>query len=829
MNEALWQYLLESGAGLLLLYLFYALVLKRETCFQFNRFYLITALFLSFMVPLSQLPGISLWPPEPVEAEAVFEITEAMVTYEAVAAPVEESFNYWNLLYVAYGMGAVFFAGRFLGQLMQLRRFARQERVSFFLPNRAPVILTNGQFPTFSFWRYVFFDNSQSLTPEETERILQHEQVHIDQRHTLDVLLVSLAGIIFWFNPLLVLYKKALEQTHEFIADAQVAKVSGSNAYSSLLVKQVFKNADFPLGSYFFLHTSLTLTRIKMMKKLHQSPKLSRMLLVVPAWALFLTAVAAMRPVQAPEEKVSDVSTAKPENGPAQFPGGREALNTYVKNNFILPQVAFQKRKNPNDFVSVRANIEVEVQEDGTAVFRRTVDLDVQPNDAAVVTAVTQQFAALVRQMPKWTAAQKDGKAIASKEMISVSSVSGNFLTHNAYLEGRQQKTSVSSEAVAPQSTQTKPAEFPGGSNTMYHFFNSRFVVPQAVFEARGTSDSTIKFLRYIKAELSIATNGSVEQAKVIEIATRPFQTQQVSAAVEKEFLRLVRQMPRWTPAYENGKPVASTEKIVFAAITKIAGKETFEQAKKAQEKRAEVPLTPQKNTTPDGSPVFIAVEQMPEFPGGTAAMMKYLKENTVYPEDAKQAKVAGTMVASFVINSEGKVTDVQVLKKLHPSLDHAFAKSLESMPAWKPGTQNGKAVAVKYTIPYRVVGEAVANGTNEPNHNQEEKIYIAVQEMPVFPGGQAGMLQYLKQAVVYPANAKAAKAEGTATVSFVVNKEGNVTKAELLHGIHPSLDQSLLKAVQNMPTWKPGMQNGKTVRVKYTLPFKFVLPKEAK
>ncbi|WP_210486435.1 M56 family metallopeptidase [Rufibacter aurantiacus] len=400
MNEVLLQYLLESGAGLVLLYLFFVLVLKRETCFQFNRFYLLAAIMLACLLPLSNLPGLSIWPQEP-EPVAVFEdaVEMPMVTTAEVMMAPEESFDYWNLLYVAYGLGVLFFAGRFLVQIIRLRRFARQEGVSFYLPNRAPVVLTHGQFPTFSFWRWVFFDNSQPLTPEETERILQHEQVHLDQRHTLDVLLVSLAGIVFWFNPLLVLYKKALEQTHEFIADAHVAKTSVPALYSSLLAKQVLRSADFPMGSYFFLNKSLTLTRIKMMKRLHESPKISRMLMVIPVLILVLVAVAAMRPVPVPE---SSAATAKVQNGPAQFPGGREALNAYVKNHLVLPQIAFEKRKNQNDFVEVKGSIEVKIGTDGTPRYGKNLGLEVRPNDPEVVKAIHAQFAQMVSQMPKW-------------------------------------------------------------------------------------------------------------------------------------------------------------------------------------------------------------------------------------------------------------------------------------------------------------------------------------------------------------------------------------------------------------------------------------------
>ncbi|RNI32931.1 TonB family protein [Rufibacter immobilis] len=805
MNENLLQYLLESAAGLTLLYLCYALLLRRETCFQFNRYYLLGSLVLAFLVPLSQLPGLALWPQEPMQQEVVLEPMDmTMVAAQVVVVP-EETFNYWNLLYVVYGIGLLFFGLRLVVQLVRLRRFARQRGVSFYLPNLSPVVFTQGQLPTFSFWRYVFFDNSQKLTPEETERILQHEQVHIDQRHTLDVLLVSVVGIVFWFNPLLVLYKKALEQTHEFIADAQVAQTAGSSLYSYLLVKQVFRNADFPLGSYFFLHKSLTLTRIKMMKKLHQSPRLSRMLMAVPALALFLVAVAAMRPAPAPQAAFE--KNTKVTNGPAEFPGGKDALERFVKSSFVLPEVAFQKRKSPNDYVRVVGTIEVDVKEDGTAVFGKTLHLEVNPNDAAVTQAVQQQFARLVQQMPKWSPAKKDGRAVASKERISVTSTGGNFLSYGAYLEGRQQKTSVTGKSSAEKSGTTQSAEYPGGKAALYRFLTSQYITPEEVFRNREAADTTAKMVQYIKAELTIGANGKVTDVSTIEVATKPAQPSAITQAIETEVRRVLRQMPAWTPAYKNGAAVASKEAISFASVVN-------RNAKKTSQKEA----APAK----DKDLVFIAVEQMPEFPGGQKAMFDFLKDNFVYPQDAKEAKVTGMVVATFVVNTEGKVTDVQVMKKLHPSLDRAFTQVLLKMPNWKPGTQNGKAVNVRYTVPFRVTSPSAA----APAAPQEdERVFIAVEQMPEFPGGQAALYKYLSSAVGYSAAAKAANAQGMAEVSFVVNKDGAITKVQLLKGVHPSLDQSLMKAIEYMPAWKPGRQNEKNVNVKLVMPFKFVAP----
>jgi outer membrane biosynthesis protein TonB len=109
---------------------------------------------------------------------------------------------------------------------------------------------------------YIFWDNSQALTPQEQERILQHERVHVTQGHSYDLLYLEVLTVLFWCNPLLYLYKKALLVTHEFLADAHVIQTQDKTAYGLLLAKQVLQKNNFALGHHF--NTSLTLKRLKM-------------------------------------------------------------------------------------------------------------------------------------------------------------------------------------------------------------------------------------------------------------------------------------------------------------------------------------------------------------------------------------------------------------------------------------------------------------------------------------------------------------------------------------------------------------------------------------
>ena len=97
---------------------------------------------------------------------------------------------------------------------------------------------------------------------------------------------------------------------------------------------------------------------------------------------------------------------------------------------------------------------------------------------------------------------------------------------------------------------------------------------------------------------------------------------------------------------------------------------------------------------------VFEVVEQMPSFPGGDAALMSFLSKNIHYPAIAEENGIQGRVVATFVVERDGSITDVKVVKSIDPSLDKEAVRVLKSMPKWIPGRQNGSPVRVKYTVP---------------------------------------------------------------------------------------------------------------------------------
>ena len=101
-----------------------------------------------------------------------------------------------------------------------------------------------------------------------------------------------------------------------------------------------------------------------------------------------------------------------------------------------------------------------------------------------------------------------------------------------------------------------------------------------------------------------------------------------------------------------------------------------------------------------DVQKVFDVVEEMPSFPGGSTALMQWLNENVKYPVVAQENGVSGRVIVSFVVERDGSITDVQVVRSVDPALDKEAARAVKSMPKWIPGKQNGQAVRVKYNVP---------------------------------------------------------------------------------------------------------------------------------
>ena len=237
---------------------------------------------------------------------------------------------------------------------------------------------------------------------------------------------------------------------------------------------------------------------------------------------------------------------------------------------------------------------------------------------------------------------------------------------------------------------------------------------------------------------------------------------------------------------------------------------------------------------------VYQVVEQMPQFPGGEKALMEYIGKNIVYPVEAKEKEIQGRVFINFVIEKDGSVSTVKVLRGIGGGCDEEAVRAVSSLPKWKPGIQKGKPVRVSYQIPIlfkldnaqkaqdqdpkkekQMVGEVEKMVPYGPDKNG---VYQIVEEMPQYPGGETAMMEYVAKNVVYPKEAQEKGISGRVFVGFIVEKDGSIGEVKLLRGIGGGCDEEAIRVIKGMPKWKPGKQEGKPVRVSYQMPINFKL-----
>ena len=194
-----------------------------------------------------------------------------------------------------------------------------------------------------------------------------------------------------------------------------------------------------------------------------------------------------------------------------------------------------------------------------------------------------------------------------------------------------------------------------------------------------------------------------------------------------------------------------------------------------------------------------------------------YICSKVVYPEEAMRKGIKGNVYVGVTIRADGSVTDERIVRGAHPLLDAEALCVIRELPRWEPAKIDGKAVDETYvvTVPF------------DPDYLEKEPwadIYMVVEDMPEFPEGD--VKHYLAEHVRYPEEAKKQGVEGVVFVRFIIKPDGSLTDVKVLRPVHPLLDEEALRVVREMPRWKPGCQDGKPVRVFYSVPVEFRLDK---
>ncbi|MCL2436170.1 MAG: M56 family metallopeptidase [Lentimicrobiaceae bacterium] len=448
------RYLLIATISSIVFYAIYYFFLKKESFHRFNRFYLLGAFMVSLLVPFIRfsVPGTASTA-NFSEFIAYIQLPEFTVFAQPNAPSL---WNITNIFLSIYLLGVFVFFILFLIKLFKISlliiQSKKQRKDSYIFveydENMAP----------FSFFNYIFI-NQDTYNKEDNEHIILHEQIHVQQHHSWDLIFMELVGIVLWFNPVILLYKRSLQVIHEYLADHRVLQHGiEQGAYLNLLLRQLTLQNEWMLGHHF--NYLLTKNRFKMLKKHHYSKwAIAKVLLVLPFVALLLmlnckktpqenltseennreqvllvsddgdvitfsdgtTLTILDKPSLVPEDAViewADEETGKTYQWVKNDPplrkaevmpepvGGMETMYKFLQGNLKYPQSARDKG------ITGQIIIEFVVEKDGSI------------NDVKVIKGVDPELDAeavrVIKMMPKWNPGMQDGQPVRTFYQIPI-------------------------------------------------------------------------------------------------------------------------------------------------------------------------------------------------------------------------------------------------------------------------------------------------------------------------------------------------------------------------------------------------------------------------
>jgi len=274
MEIILLKMILCSGALLGLYYLF----LAKERTFIFNRFYLLSALLFSLCIPFAT-----------IETKQIQHETQETVFTEETGQPIletqiidqEESFGFTNFLVIAYFIITGILVLKMVYSVLKIKRLKGR---NLMYQNRKIVLLEKDLAP-FSFWNTIYLSENYLKDSKIDDTIFLHEEIHIKQKHSADILFVEIIKAVFWFNPFVYFYKKAMVNNHEFIADESVISQNKNvKKYREMILQEILKQQNLPLIHQFNFNN--TKKRFTMMTSKNSKFAKAKKYLAIPAFAV---------------------------------------------------------------------------------------------------------------------------------------------------------------------------------------------------------------------------------------------------------------------------------------------------------------------------------------------------------------------------------------------------------------------------------------------------------------------------------------------------------------------------------------------------------------
>lgn len=320
------DYIIEVNAGLIFFYGMYHLLLRNETDFRKQRIFLLVALICALVFPLIQI--------DLIDAQATIAPatrTVAIILPELIVGKATSTLVTVDALVLIYAMVAIIIATPVLLQCLRMYRFVRSAAGSY--RDGFYVIESRNNNPSWSFFKLIFIGRSDTLSEAEKELIVRHEMLHGKLLHSFDTLLFTILCVVFWFNPIVWVYRKTIARIHEFEVDAIVAAESSGSDYGVLLAKTALSANGFLLTHHF--NQSFILKRINMLNMLKRRISGWKLTVLATTVVVYFIAVACT------EQVSQDTPEPTVDGTPAEVTEGLARLRQdYPARTFELKEVS---------------------------------------------------------------------------------------------------------------------------------------------------------------------------------------------------------------------------------------------------------------------------------------------------------------------------------------------------------------------------------------------------------------------------------------------------------------------------------------------------------
>jgi len=789
-------YLLKSACWLTGFALVYFLFLRNERFFALKRIFLVSGILVSLIFPfISFHYQVELPPPD----FSTLNQEQSILSYSPGVQQVitGNKFDFKDLILCVYLAGLFLIPACKAGHLFHLVKAIYRNR----LDRKDPVkVIRASEFrSSFSFFNYVFID--PSVGENESREILIHELVHVRQKHWLDLLLAEFLRILQWANPIAWIYTGFIRLNHEHLADKEALEHSSNPAiYKVALLNQIYRTPLFGLSNPF--NYSLNKNRFEMMKKIITSPyRKLKVLLVIPVIAFLFYAFAEPEInysgqinnsiKEASLSMAGDIRGIVLKEDGQPFPGVQIAVTgteirgtTDASGNFTISGVP----EDSHIVFSYRGCITqvLKPQFSGSMSVRLLKDPDYPgirisssyQNAIVIIDGVISEKpqAEVLRDFDEDQIARMS--VLPEKDALSKYGEKGK----NGVVEITTRKKAAELGIKVPFRRQN-PEDYPTFQNESFlkfgNWLSGRINYPADATAGKKEGRVTLNFV--------IQPDGSLTNPTIMS-APDPVLGEAVIIAVKES--------PQWEPAKntEVQDPFSTSVTVRFELPDKVMPDDTY-----------------------------IIVEQMPEYPGGSSALLEFIKNNLRYPQAAVTDKIEGRVILRFVVNTKGMVEDVVVLKGVHPLLDAEAIRVVNQLSGWLPGAQGGKPVNVWYMVPVNFSLTPETRGVKAPEPFGKAP-FVNPEQMPQFPGGPQAMFLAIADRSQYPEEAKKQKQQGRVLVRFIVTSEGKVKDPIVTESVYPLLDAEAIRVVGTLPDFKPGMQGGKPVDAYFTVPITFTL-----